>query len=85
MVISEYCHGSPRGLLARIPLRSPSQRYPQRALPRSLYPQGGLQSFCSAEYGTTLRVWNRHQSLLHLREISLVSNMRTLPYESCVE
>lgn len=60
MVISEYCHGSPRGLLARIPLRSPSQRYPQGALPRSLYPQGGLQSFLvlsmgrHCEYGTDI-------------------------------
>ena len=45
-------------------------------MPKSLHPQHVVQRFCSAENGTTLRVWNRHQSLLHLREIWLVSNIR---------
>ena len=54
-------------------------------MPKSLYPQHIVQRFCSDENGTTLRVWNRHQSSLLPRGMRLVSNTRMLRYESCVE
>lgn len=68
-----------------MPLISTSQRYPQGSMPKSLYPQHIVQRFCSDENGTTLRVWNRHQSSLLPRGMRLVSNTRMLRYESCVE
>ena len=65
--------------------------YPRRnvihrgAMPKRLYPQHIVQRFCSDENGTTLRVWNRHQSSLLPRGMRLVSNTRMLRYEACVE